>query len=108
MQDDARIVTTASRFQPWRGLQVDYPTARRRLQTSDVMERYHRAVLITDVEAGSPAEAAGLHVGDFVTHVADVPVDTPRQFHAAVDKLNDSVSLVRLDGSRVDISAASK
>ena len=108
VQDDSRLVTTARRYPLWRGAAVDYSTARRRLQTSDVMERYHRAVLITDVEVGSPAEAAGLHVGDFVTHVGDVPVETPKEFHLAADDLNDTVALVRLDGSEVHVPPPSE
>src|SRR5690606_26056174 len=50
VHDDSQIVATASRYPRWRGMSVDYPTARRRLQTSDIMERYHRAVLVTAVE----------------------------------------------------------
>src|SRR5690606_631143 len=106
VQDDAQIVATANRYPHWRGVRVDYPTGRRRLQTSDIMERYHRAVLITEVEPGSPAHAAGLRVGDFVSHVEEVSVETPREFHAATQGVDDDARLVRLDGSQVVIPAA--
>jgi len=103
VQDDSQIIATAERHPSWRGMRVDYPTARRRLQTSDIMEKYHRAVLVTAVEAGSPAAEAGVRVGDFVTHVSDVPVETPGEFQAAIRGLENLVPLVRLDGSRVEV-----
>jgi serine protease Do len=106
VQDDSQIVATASRHPRWRGMSVDYPTSRRRLQTSDIMERYHRAVLIIEVQPGSAAEGAGVRVGDFVSHVEDVAVETPREFHAAVRGLNDEAELVRLDNSRVVVPPA--
>jgi serine protease Do len=34
-------------------------------------------VVLSDVQPGSPAEAAGFKAGDFVTKVGDVPVSTP-------------------------------
>jgi serine protease Do len=101
VHDDSQLVVTANRYPSWRGVRVDYPTARRRLQTSDIMERYHRAVLIIEVQPESAAEIAGLRVGDFVTHVEDVAVETPREFHAAVRGLTRQANLVRLDRSRV-------
>jgi serine protease Do len=104
VHDDSQIVATASRYPSWRGVSVDYPTARRRLQTSDIMERYHRAVLVTVVQPGSAAENAGLRVGDFVSHVEDVAVETPREFHDATRGLSNDAQLVRLDGSRVVIA----
>jgi S1-C subfamily serine protease len=58
-------------------------------------------VLITEVERGSAADSAGLRVGDFVSHVEDVAVETPREFHAATQGVDDEARLVRLDGSHV-------
>ena len=106
VHDDSRIVATRTRYPIWRGLLVDYPTARRRLQTSDVMDRYHRAVLVSHVEEQSIAAAAGIRVGDYVTHVGEVPVETPEEFHMATARLRDSATLVRLDGSQVELSPA--
>jgi serine protease Do len=106
VQDDSKIIATADRYPRWRGMKVDYPSARRRLQTSDIMEKYHRAVLVTGVEQGSPAAQAGVRVGDYVSHVADVAVETPREFQAATKGLSDTAQLVRLDGSRVDVPTA--
>ena len=104
VSDDSRIVATNRRFAAWRGLEVDYPTARRRFLTSDVMERYHHAVLVLTVTEGSPSLVAGLRPGDFITHVGRVAVETPEQFHAAASSQPDVVTLTRLDGTQVALS----
>ncbi len=101
--DDSQIVATNHRYSNWRGIDVDYPTARRRFLTSDVMERYHHAVLVLDVAEGTAAHEAGLRPGDFVTHVADVAVETPQQFHGAVGGRPETVTLTRLDGTQVEV-----
>jgi serine protease Do len=52
--------------------------------TPELVEGLHlpvnRGVLLEDVVPGSPAEKAGLRVGDIVTRVAGKPVDNLRQF----------------------------
>ncbi len=52
--------------------------------TPDLVEGLHlsvnRGVLLEDVNPGSPADRAGLKVGDVVTSVAGNPVDNVRQF----------------------------
>ncbi|MBX3437378.1 MAG: trypsin-like peptidase domain-containing protein [Planctomycetaceae bacterium] len=106
--DDSRIIATRRRHSPWRGLEVDYPTGRRRFLTSDVMERYHHAVLVLNVAEETAAHAAGLRPGDFITRVGDVAVETPEQFHQAAAALPDTVTLTRLDGTQVVVSAPSE
>ncbi len=103
--DDSRIVSTNRRHPTWRGIDVDYPTARRRFLTSDVMERYHHAVLVLNVAEGTAAHEAGLRPGDFVTHVAGVDVETPQQFYDAVagHDVTETLPLTRLDGTPVEI-----
>lgn len=101
--DDSRIVASQQRYLNWRGLDVDYPTARRRFLTSDAMERYHHAVLVLAVAEGSAASAAGLRPGDFLTHVEGVAIETPQRFHEAVAGQADSVSVTRLDGTEVQV-----
>ncbi len=101
--DDSQIIATQQRYPQWRGLRVDYPTARRRFLTSDVMERYHHAVLILSVADDSPAHAAGLRPGDFVTDVGDVTVEEPGGFYEAVSRLSGPVTLTRLDGTRIEL-----
>jgi len=102
--DDSQIVATQRRYPTWRGLDVDYPTARRRFLTSEVLERYHRAVLVLNVAGETASHAAGLRPGDLVTHVGNVAVETPQQFRNAVAGRSDTVTLTRLDGTRVAVS----
>jgi len=98
--DDSAIVRTASRFAPWHGLEVDYPTARRRFLASDVLETYRKAVVVTSVAAESPAARAGLQVGDFVQQVNGAAVQTPGEFYAAVGNLDGPVTLMLWGGQR--------
>jgi serine protease Do len=70
----------------WRGLRVDYPTA---LPADPRQLPYHRVspegcVVVTEVEKDSPAAAARLQVGMFITQVGGAAVHTPREFQAAV------------------------
>ncbi|MGE3999114.1 MAG: S1C family serine protease [Planctomycetaceae bacterium] len=103
--DDSRIVATRRRFPAWRGMEVDYPTARRRFLTSDVMEQYHHAVLVVNAAEESASFAAGLRPGDFITHVGTVAVETPAQFHNALAGQANAVTLIRLDGTQVAVPA---
>jgi S1-C subfamily serine protease len=98
--DDSTIVSTARRYMPWRGMQVDYPTARRRFLSSDLLDAFHKAVVVTDVAADSPAAQAGLQVGQFVEKVDGVPVQTPAEFHAALADAGRPVTLTLTDGRR--------
>jgi serine protease Do len=108
VRDDSRIVASRRRYPTWRGLDVDYPTARRRFLTSDVMERYHHAVLVLAVAEGSAASAAGVRAGDFLTHVEGIAVETPQRFHEAIAGRAGSVTLTRLDGTEVKLAPPSQ
>lgn len=102
--DDAQLLTTAQRYPAWRGLQVDYSTARKRFLPSDPLERYRRAVVVTSVEPDSPAHRAGLQPGDFIREVHRQAVQTPAEFAAAVADAEGEVPLMRWNGERVIIS----
>ncbi len=94
--DDEGIIETNPRYQPWRGLSVDYATARDRFRGpgNDL-----QGVLITKVKANSPADAVQLQPGNFITEVNKTPVQTPAEFHAAVKKVSGTVE-IRLLGER--------
>lgn len=98
--DDSAIVSTARRYESWRGLDVDYPTTRRRFLSSDLLEAYRRAVVVTAVAEDSPAARAGLRPGEFIQQAAGVPVQTPAEFHAALDAADGPVTLILTDGQR--------
>jgi serine protease Do len=102
--DDTALLSTAQRFPDWRGLQVDYSTARKRFLPSDPLERYRRAVVVTSVVPDSPAAQAGIRPGDFIREVDGVAVQTPAEFAAAVASRDGSVSLTRSTGDRVRIA----
>jgi len=95
--DDRDILSTNPRFPVWRGLTVDYPTARQRFLSTDRLERYRRAVVVMQVEAGSPAAAIGLKSGDFIAEVDGVPIQSPSEFAAAVEGKTDAVELKLYD-----------
>ncbi len=89
-----KIVTTPAAA--WRGMRVDYWTMsaefqRQRLYFSDIDP--DGCVVITDVEKGSPADAAKLKPEMFITRVGNTPVRSPREFQAAVHGKTDSIEL---------------
>jgi S1-C subfamily serine protease len=86
----------------WRGLRVDYATAvatdsARRLP----FERFSPdgCVVVTDVEKNSPAAAAQLQIGMYITQVGGTAVHTPREFHAAVSGKMGEVPLRVVPGA---------
>ena len=101
--DDTSIIAPHPRHPVWRGIRVDYPTARRRYMPTDPLSRYPRAVVVTAVDESEPAFQAGLRVGDFIAHVAGLPVQTPLEFSTAVDGKTEAVKLELLDGREFSI-----
>ena len=51
------------------------------------------SVVVTDVEKDSPAAAAQLQVGMYITRVGGTPVRSPREFQAAVAGKSGDVAL---------------
>lgn len=103
--DDTAIMAPNRRTPPWRGLEVDYPTARRRFITSDLFEQYPRAVAALRVETGSPAYLAGLREGLFISHVNDKSTTTPAEFAQAVKSASGPVNLKLADGTEIVVKA---
>lgn len=93
--DEEGIIASKPRFAPWRGIVVDYPTAR---------ERYFRvlsteipqAVLITEILPDTPAQAALLQAGDYITHVNGKSVQTPAEFYELVKTMKNTPVALRL------------
>ncbi len=79
-----KIVT--ARAEPWRGLQVDYPTVLvdPRYRAHDEPVYFEDAVLVTEVQQDSPAWRAGLRVGMSISHVVGRAVRTPGEFRTMV------------------------
>jgi serine protease Do len=101
--DDTAVLSSAERYPEWRGMQVDYSTARKRFLPSDPLERYRRAVVVTSVAPGSPAARAGVQPGDFIKEVDGTSVQTPAQFASAVASLEGDVRMIRWTGEGVII-----
>lgn len=99
--DDSGIVATARRWPLWRGLGVDYSTGRRQFMPFDVLLTYRKAVLINEVVPGSPADQAGMKVGDMIAVVSNMPVETPHEFHRMVQEIDDTIQIELLDGRRI-------
>lgn len=84
VRDDEGIIETKPRYAPWRGLSIDYATARSRY-IDPTMDS--RRVLVTKVAENSPSHTARLEPGNFITHVNNVAVTTPAEFHREVAKV---------------------
>ncbi len=98
--DDEGIVQTRYRHPLWRGLRVDYPTARAKYTFSPFT--YPPAVVVTHVAPDSPAQQAGLTEGTFIRLVNDQPVQTPDAFYQEAQRASTSpVTLQLLDDRKV-------
>jgi len=93
----AEMITSTDRYPAWRGLKVDWPTARERFFDSE--QAYPASVVVLGVEQGTPAEAAGLREGDMIEAVNDRHVETPQQFAEVVQNQRGDVRL-NLTGNR--------
>lgn len=89
-EDDA-IIATQPRYPPWRGLTVDYPTARHKFL--GIPPQLQMAVLVREVAADSVAQRAGIEPGIFISHVNRTTVRTPGEFAEAVKESDGTVSL---------------
>jgi S1-C subfamily serine protease len=98
--NDKEIVATVPRHEPWRGLRVDFATARQRY-LSPALEPYPHGVVV--LEAGEPVGGADpIKPGDFVTAVDGAPVNTPDEFYEAV-RDRPAATLTLSDGRRVAV-----
>ncbi len=89
-----RVVTAPS--PGWRGMRIDYGTAL--AVDGDRPLPYYRVspegcVVVVEVEKDSPAAAAQIQVGTYITQVGATPVHTPREFRAAISDKTGDVSL---------------
>jgi serine protease Do len=102
VKEDEAIIATAQRFPAWRGMTVDYPTGRNKYIGWPF--QFKEAVLVTSVASHSPAQAAGVVDGDFISSVGGIPVRTPVEFYEAVRRFDGDVSLELADHRRVTVS----
>ncbi|MDZ4684494.1 MAG: trypsin-like peptidase domain-containing protein [Planctomycetaceae bacterium] len=91
VSDAEGVIATQRKHPLWRGLAVDYSTARLKFLTQDL--QIMSAVLVTDVQPNTPAQAALLEPGVFITHVNRQLVRTPAEFAEAVRAAKGPVTL---------------
>jgi serine protease Do len=77
----------------WRGLRVDYTTAAPLFAERSRDLDPAGCVGVVEVARDGPAWKAGLRPGDFVSHVGETRVTTPREFYDAVAAIEGEVSL---------------
>ena len=100
VKDSDGIIETKPRFAPWRGISVDYSTARSQHLPLPVDAQVdHNRVLVTRVLDPSPAHMAQLRAGDFITQVNGKSVKTPREFYSVTSGLSGDVTLRLSDSS---------
>ncbi len=87
VRDEEGIVATRPKYPPWRGLRVDYPSARQKYHD----DRFLPGVTVVGVAAASAADAAGLQLGQVITRVEGTTVRTPGEFQRAVANLTGNV-----------------
>jgi S1-C subfamily serine protease len=90
---DGEVIVT-NRPKPWRGLRVDYTSILNyRVFGPSFLDANFACVVVTEVESGSSAAAAGLKKGQLIRRVGDKLVTTPPAFRQAVADLEGPVSL---------------
>jgi S1-C subfamily serine protease len=94
-------IIAANRVPPVRGLRVDYLSVLQQKQP----QLYHPpgrsipstvtqgGVMVSEVMPNSPAVRARMQENDVITHVNDVPVNSPGQFYQLVNDLNRKLGL---------------
>lgn len=91
--DEEGVVAANRLHEPWRGLEYDYQTSRRRSARLDLQGPRSTGVMVTGVAPGSPAAGADLRPEDLITQVNRRPVRTPREFADAVQNETGPVTL---------------
>ena len=87
-------VIATNRPNPWRGVRVDFTTTLSSQGFGFVdLDPTAGGVVVTSVEEGSPAAAAGLRKGAVILRVGDRPVQNPRTFAEAVRGREGPVTL---------------
>ena len=91
--DDEGVISTIPRYPSWRGLRVDYSTARGKYSELNSRSAYPQGVLILEVQPRSRAQQLGLVAGSRIIEVAEQAVNTPAEFYRKVQGLKGNVAL---------------
>lgn len=85
------IVSSLGKRQPRRGVRVDYTSTL--MHDAQLGQAIPLGVVVSSVQAGSPAALTKLRAGDFITRVNGLEVSTPAEFYQAMDNANGRVEL---------------
>lgn len=96
--NDEELVATVPRYEPWRGLRVDYATARQRY-ISPQFEPYPHGVVVLEANEAL-GEDDPLAPGDFIEAVNGQPVTSPEEFYGRVRSASP-VTLRLADGRQL-------
>jgi serine protease Do len=100
-----KIITVSE--PPWRGLRVEYPTAvlGNEMRSGGIAAFVDEGVVVVEATENSSAFNAGLRPGMIVTHVGSTTVNTPSEFHAAVQGAAGAVELRIIDEKKNAVRA---
>lgn len=102
VEDEENLIASQPNYPPWRGLIIDYSTARRKYSEDLIPNlggfprnqgQMPAGVLVLDVQEKSPAARVEINVGQRVTHVNQQPVRSPAEFLEAIQSLKGPVAL---------------
>lgn len=98
--------STHQRKPAWRGLRVADVTCELPFNSEGFIPEVPPGVLIREVQPGSPAELAGLKIGEFIVKVGEELVETPEEFQSALQYWSHAVPVTLADGREVMIEEA--
>ena len=78
---------------PWRGMKVEYATASPAFRDQSPLLDAEGCVAVIEVTRDSTAWKAGMRPGEFISHVGNTRVSTPRQFYQAVETQTGPVAI---------------
>ena len=97
--NETDIIATNTRFPEWRGLTVDFPTARSRFISRPNL--YPAAVLVTKINPQSAAAKTDIRIGDFISLAGNRKVASPAEFQQVTQQLSGPVTLQLTDGRSI-------
>jgi len=109
--DEESIITSNYRYPPWRGLVVDYSTARNK-HNGDILplpsrlqggSSFPKGVLVLKLLPPLDANQTDIVEGNRILRVDDTPVSNPQDFLKAVRNRTGNVTLYLTNGKQVTI-----
>ena len=103
VRNDEDIIATAHRYAAWRGIRIDYATARAKYLRGGGTVEFEDAVVVVAVEEGK--QGLEIQPGDFISHIGDQRIRTPAEFARAVRDAGDQAITLRMtDGREVEVT----